>query len=251
MQRVGINDITSEGSAYPTLASKVLRRIKDLPWKLSARRDAIIPGAFAGLHQQVLPYTMVGYGRLRGLYRAVWRVVANDIQGDVVECGAARGGSAALMGLTLKRLRSDRKLWVFDTFAGLPAPTRDDPDYEDALKHAGTCRGELEEVQRLFADFEILNQSVLVKGLFQDTLPDCAVRDIAVLHLDGDWYKSVRDCLEHLYDRVSPGGVIQIDDYGHWAGARKATHEFLERRSINVRLRYLDYTGRQFIKPLG
>lgn len=251
MQRVGINIITSEGSAYPTLASKVLRRIKDLPWKLSERRDSIIPSEFARLHQQVLPYTMVGYGRLRGLYRAVRYAVANNIKGDVVECGTARGGSAALMGLTLKRLRSDKTLWVFDTFAGLPAPTRDDPDYQDAVKLVGTCLGELEEVQRLFADFEIINQSVLVKGLFRDTLPDCAVRKIAVLHLDGDWYQSVRDCLEHLYDRVSPGGIIQIDDYGHWAGARKATHEFLARRSIKVTLRYLDYTGRQFIKPLG
>jgi hypothetical protein len=193
---------------------------------------------------------MVGYGRLRGLYHALEYVVANEIRGDVVECGTARGGSAALMGLTIQRLKSDRTLWVFDTFAGLPPPTENDPDYEDAKKHVGTCRGELKEVQQLFADLQILNRYVMVKGMFQDTLPLAGISGIAVLHLDGDWYESVNTCLEYLYDRVSPGGVIQIDDYGHWAGARKAINEFLARRSINVKLRYLDYTGRQFTKPL-
>lgn len=68
-------------------------------------------------------------------------------------------------------------------------------------------------------------------------------------HLDCDWYESVKVCLDHLYDRVSPGGLIQIDDYGHWKGARKAVNEFFLRRSIEVRLRRLDYSGRQMIKP--
>jgi len=70
-----------------------------------------------------------------------------------------------------------------------------------------------------------------------------------VLHLDGDWYESVRVCLEYLYDRVTPGGVIQIDDYGHWEGARRAVDEFISNRGIRAPLRQLDYTGRQLIKP--
>lgn len=89
----------------------------------------------------------------------------------------------------------------------------------------------------------------MVKGLFQDTLPHSEIQHIALLHLDGDWYDSTRVCLEQLYDKVSPGGVIQIDDYGHWAGARKALHEFFDHRKIQVDLKYLDHTGRQFIKP--
>src|SRR5207244_2320137 len=75
------------------------------------------------------------------------------------------------------------------------------------------------------------------------------VSAIVVLHLDGDWYDSVKVCLAHLYDRVSPGGIIQIDDYGHWQGARKAVDEFMAARHITVPLRYLDYTGRQLVKP--
>jgi len=176
-------------------------------------------------------------------------VTARHIPGDVVECGTARGGSAALMGLALKEAGAARTLWVFDTFEGIPAPTVADPDHEIATLYTGAFRGGLDEVQDLFRRLGILDRAKLVKGLFQDTVPRSDVRAIAVLHLDGDWYDSVKVCLEYLYDRVSPGGIIQIDDYGHWQGARKAVDEFMTARHITVPLRYLDYTGRQLIKP--
>jgi hypothetical protein len=187
--------------------------------------------------------------RLRGLHRAVCRVVERGVPGDVVECGTARGGSAALMGLTLKQLGAERTLWVFDSFEGMPPPTEADPDREIAELYVGTCRGELAEVTALRERVGVLGQSKLVKGMFQDTVPACDVEAISVLHLDGDWYESVKVCLDHLYDRVSTGGVIQIDDYGYWEGARRAVEDFFRERRIDVRLERLDYTGRQFIKP--
>ncbi|HSB10357.1 MAG TPA: TylF/MycF/NovP-related O-methyltransferase [Blastocatellia bacterium] len=235
---------------------EIYRRILDWSWLLSQAQDltlhswdSISRGEFARFYRLVRPYTMSSNARLRGLHRGVRHVVMNNTLGDVVECGAARGGSAALMGLTLNRLDARRTLWVFDTFEGLPPPTLDDPDFETAKLYTGTCRGELDEVEALFERLGILSNSKFVKGLFQETLPACTVEKIAVLHVDGDWYDSVRVCLDHLYDRVSPGGIIQIDDYGHWAGARKAVDEFLRQRDIDVALRRLDYTGRQFIKP--
>ena len=155
------------------------------------------------------------------------------------------------MGLTLNKLSSEKALWVFDTFEGLPAPSVLDPDYETAKLHTGTCRGELDEVTALFQQCGLMHRAKLVKGLFQNTLSESEVESISVLHIDGDWYESVMSCLVHLYDRVSPGGMIQIDDYGHWEGARKAVDEFFQRRGSNIRLRYLDYTGRQFMKPLN
>ncbi len=88
-----------------------------------------------------------------------------------------------------------------------------------------------------------------VPGLFQETLLSPAVTTIALLHVDGDWYESVKVCLDSLYDKVSPGGVIQFDDYGHWAGARKAVDEFMQNRGIRSALRRLDFSGRQLIKP--
>jgi hypothetical protein len=143
----------------------------------------------------------------------------------------------------------ERTLWVFDTFDGIPPPTHADPDYEIAVRYTGQFRGELDDVTSLFERLGILDKARLIKGRFEDTVPQSPVRAIAVLHVDGDWYESVKTCLEHLYDRVSSGGIVQIDDYGHWAGARKAVDEFLAARAISVPLQYLDYTGRQFVKP--
>jgi hypothetical protein len=191
---------------------------------------------------------MSGDARLRGLYQAIQHVTEGGIAGAVVECGAAQGGSAALLGLAMKRFNDRRPLWVFDTFEGIPPPTTADPDYHIAAPYTGSFRGDLAEVTSLFERLEILENARLVKGRFQETIPQCDTGAIAVLHVDGDWYESVKVCLDHLYDRVSPGGVIQIDDYGHWEGARKAVDEFLQARHIAGPLRYLDYTGRQLIK---
>jgi len=235
---------------------EIWRRLGSLDWITSQARDAWLHARdsrssrpFAIAYRTVRPYTMSGPARLRGLYGGVHEVVARGVPGDVVECGTARGGSAALMGLALKELGTARALWVFDTFEGIPPPSAADPDRHIAELYTGDFRGELSQVQALFARLGILDRAHLVKGLFQDTVPVTTVGAIAVLHLDGDWYDSVMVCLEHLYDRVSPGGVIQIDDYGHWEGARKAVDEFMARRGIRAPLRYLDYTGRQFTKP--
>jgi O-methyltransferase len=219
-------------------------------WQLAKAYDLLSPTRFSRLYRQVSDITMCSNARLRGLYKAVKYVVETNVPGDVVECGTARGGSAALMGLTLKELpAADRKLWVFDTFEGLPPPTRDDPDFDIAALYTGSCFGSLEDVTASFSRLDIAHRTTFVKGLFQDTLAKADVRQIAVLHIDGDWYDSVTTCLENLYDKVSPNGVVQIDDYGYWKGARKAVHEFFDRRSIAPELLRLDHSGRQFIKP--
>jgi len=236
-------------SAYPTFSSKLWRRMQDIPWHMAEIRDRLLPGEFARLYSMVHPYTMCGRARLRRLYTGVRYVVEKDIAGDIVECGVAFGGSAALMGLTLKSMGAHRKLWAFDTFEGLPAPTAADPDYDAALPLTGAFRSEMSDVMQLFKRLGILENTAFIKGLFENTVPRSAVARIAVLHLDGDWYESVKVCLDHFYDRVTSGGVIQIDDYGHWAGARKAVDEFLEGRAIPGGLRYVDYSGRQLIKP--
>jgi O-methyltransferase len=214
--------------------------------------DAFSPAEFSRLYRRVRKLTMCSNARLRGLHRAVRHVVAHSIPGDVVECGAARGGSAALMGLTLRQLGADeRTLWVFDTFEGLPPPSAEDPDYEIAAPYTGSCAGSFEEVTQAFRRLGIAEHSRLVKGLYEHTLAAAPVERIAVLHIDADWYLSVRCCLDSLYDKVVPGGVIQFDDYGWWQGARKAVDEFFAARSLAPGLLRLDYAGRQFIKPAG
>jgi macrocin-O-methyltransferase TylF-like protien len=230
-----------------TTTGRITSEVRDLVMHF---RNSVRSDDFARAYRTVRPYTMAGEARLRGLDQAIEHVIAGKIPGAVAECGAARGGSAALLGLALKRFHDRRLLWVFDTFEGLPPPTAADPDYETAARYTGTCRGDLDEVRSLFERLDILDNARLIKGRFEDTIPQSQTGPLAVLHIDGDWYESVKTCLVHLYDRVSPGGIIQLDDYGHWEGARKAVDEFMTARRISAPLRYLDYTGRQLVKPL-
>jgi len=210
--------------------------------------DSVSSSPFSVLYRKVRAHTMCSNARLRALHEGCQDVVKRDIPGTIVECGCARGGSAALMALTLKEMGERRDLWLFDTFEGLPAPTQDDPDFEIADAFTGSCVGTLEDVHSLFVRLEVEKDAHLVKGLFQDTLAASATGPIALLHIDGDWYDSVRVCLEELYDRVAPGGIIQFDDYGYWQGARKAVDEFLQRRDIKIPLQKIDYSGRSLAK---
>lgn len=211
--------------------------------------DLLSPSEFSSLYRKVRAYTMCSNSRLRGLYRSVRYVVRDRIPGDIVECGTAQGGSAALMALTLRKLNAQRKMWLFDTFEGLPSPTADDPDFDVANLFTGTCIGTLDEVSGLFRRLDVLDGVEFCKGMFQDLLPITSISQIAVLHIDGDWYESVKICLDILYDRVVSRGVIQFDDYGYWQGARKAVDEFLKQRGIQASLQRLDYSGRLLIKP--
>jgi len=244
----------AERIKHPT--QELFHRIHDPVWiadstlrVLTQMWDAISPSQFSRLHRRIRRHTMCSNARLRGLYHGVKHVVAKGIPGDFVECGCALGGSAALIALTLRQVGESRQLWLFDTFEGLPAPTPNDPDFEIADLFTGTCVGTVDEVQHLFEDLHVADRVQLVKGLFQQTLPSAPVSTIALLHIDGDWYDSVKACLDNLYDRVAPGGVIQFDDYGYWKGARKAVDEFFAARGIGVKLNRLDYSGRFLIKP--
>lgn len=208
----------------------------------------LIPTDFNQLFRKVKPLTMVSYARLRGLHRAIKHVTSHEVPGDIVECGVARGGSAAVLGLTLKQLGTKREVWLFDTFQGLPRPSQHDADFEIADLYTGKCLGSVEDVRNSLAQLGVRENLHFVPGLFQDTFPVAPVSSIAVLHVDGDWYESVKVCLESFYDKVSTGGIIQFDDYAHWAGARKAVDEFFARRGIRPELRKLDFAGRQMTK---
>jgi len=236
---------------------ELLHRARDAGFVASGLRNlalkswhSVAPGEFARNYRSVRGYTMASNARLRALHEGLSAAIGAGVAGDVVECGTARGGSAALLGLALQARDPDRRLWVFDTFEGMPEPTANDPDEEVARKYVGTCRGSIEDVTALFEDLHLAQRTTLVKGLFQDTLRTARIGRVALLHLDGDWYDSVMVCLQALYDKVSPGGIVQIDDYGYWAGARKAVGDFFALRDEAVPpLRRIDYAGRQFTKP--
>jgi hypothetical protein len=114
------------------------------------------------------------------------------------------------------------------------------------VNETGTCRGELEDVRILLERHRVWSNARAIKGLYQETMPATTLPSIALLHLDSDWYDSTMTCLNYLWPHVSTGGMVQFDDYGTWAGCRKAVDEFLGGR---IQLHNIDGTGVWLQKP--
>jgi O-methyltransferase len=207
---------------------------------------------------KAMPYSLVGWRGLEVTYDAVVATRHRGVPGSLVECGVAEGGSAAVMGLVEHEFDHPRMLWLFDSYEGLPDPTGE--DFVDGATGThirplprGSCLGTFEQVSGLLFDsFGLRPERIrLVKGWFQDTLP--ATRDqigsIAVLRIDGDWYSSVKCCLDSLFDSVAPGGYVIIDDYAACFGAQKAVDEFLAARGLQVDLTPDGRGGSFFVRP--
>jgi hypothetical protein len=199
-------------------------------------------------YRTVMPYTMLGIERLRTLRRFAEQIDQEQIPGDVVECGTCNGGSAAIMAQVAATSPLDRYVYLFDSFEGLPPAGEEDGEL--AREYTGLCCGAMGRVREVLQSLQVpLERVTLVKGWFDQTLPQAGVGRIALLHLDTDWYESLRVCLENLYDRVEPGGFVVIDDYGYWEGCRRAWHDFEQARSLKVTLTPIDHTAVYFRKP--
>lgn len=195
-------------------------------------RDAV----FMALFEQVKPYTMTSVEALFSLYTAVNHILDRDIPGDIVECGVWRGGSALLAALILKsREIKDRKVYLYDTFEGMPAPTEFDVDkygrtglemMEQYGDEMGWCYAFLPDVQQAFAPHNFEFEIEFVPGDVMATLKETQPETISILRLDTDWYESTALEFDLLYPKLSTGGVIIVDDYGVWAGSRKATDDY-------------------------
>ena len=221
--------------------------------KVRARRP--IPTEFdedaRTIIDQVRPWTMTSMDKMFALITATRHIADAGIPGDVVECGVWRGGSMHAVARTLHSVGvTDKDLYLFDTFTGMTEPTERDirigeGDYaSEMLESAGKdsrvwAVASLEDVHEGLQTLPYPQERFhLVKGPVEETVPDKAPATIALLRLDTDWYESTRHELEHLYERLQPGGVLIIDDYGSWQGAKDATDEFLaklDRRPMLMR----------------
>jgi len=200
---------------------------------------------------KLLPYTMGGTKALENAYDIIFQVEKKNIDGAIVECGVAEGGTSAMMAVASRSYGSTiRQKWMFDSFEGLPDPTED--DYLNGKAGVfirplpkGSCLGTIEQVRELMIDNLGFaeNEIHLVKGWFQDTLPiyKNKIGKIAVLRLDGDWYESTIIPLKNLFELVVSGGYVIIDDYATCYGSKKALNEFLEFNGLNV---FLNEDGR-------
>ena len=212
---------------------------------------------------QISTHTMTRPVRAKKLWNLCKETLRAQVPGDFVECGVWMGGSAGIMAVTLRLFAKDeqRNLHLFDSFEGLPAPG--DEDGKKALdywKDSGTsenltaqrCVAGSDAVSFLLFDrLRIPKRTVSIhQGWFQTTLPQLGPepRSIAILRLDGDWYESTKICFDFLYDRVSPGGVILLDDYFCWEGCRKATDEFRATRGLEEPIIRIDSDSGYWIK---
>ena len=210
------------------------------------------------LCRRVAPYTMTTPPRIYALARAVEHVVRSRVPGALVECGVWRGGSMMAVALTLLGLGvDDRELYLFDTFEGMTEPGEED------VMHTGQRAHDLvgDEHYRAAAPLEDVRDAVLgvgypgdrihfVRGPVEETLPGEAPAEVALLRLDTDWYSSTKHELVHLYPRLSPGGVLIVDDYAYWLGARKAVDEYVAENGLSLLLNRVDYTARIAVKPV-
>lgn len=224
-----------------------------------------IPPAYLEVYRSVKSLTMTSPERIFGLCQAVDHVVSQNLPGDLVECGVWRGGSSVAMIRTLlSREVRNRDLWLYDTFEGMTAPTKQDVDCfgipadnfmpRDLDNHqtptAGYCEAPLDDVRSNVERWGYPSQRVhYVKGKVEDTIPQQVPEQISLLRLDTDWFESTWHELIHLYPRLVPGGILIIDDYGHWQGCRQAVDQYLSENAPNLFLNRLDYTGRLAIKP--
>ena len=225
-----------------------------------------LPGDYDDVIRAIWPLvkdrTMTGHEKVNFLTEAVRYLERHDIPGGLMECGVWRGGSMLAIAHTLSRIgMTDRHLYLFDTFEGMTPPTDRDvhiwekKDASELLASQSTsmapiwAAATLEDVRQGFAEVDYPDELIhYIVGKVEDTVPESAPEQIALLRLDTDWYESTKHELNHLYSRLAPGGVLVIDDYGSWQGSKDATDEFLAETGEPLMLTRVG-RGRVGIKP--
>ncbi len=191
--------------------------------------------------------TMVGLKRLDNLQRCVQTALADGVEGDLIETGVWRGGSCIFMrGILAAHGVSDRRVFVADSFQGLPRPEADGHplDANDELYTRSVLAVSQQQVEDNFRRYGLLDdQVVFLKGWFRDTLPEAPIDKLAVMRLDGDMYGSTMDGLNNLYPKLQAGGFCIIDDYS-LESCSQAVHDYREAHGIDEPIEAIDWTGR-------
>jgi O-methyltransferase len=259
------DDSSSDFSLLPASPAERARRLDELEDLLTGygAKDPPMPGSpfpvdefkpeyrTEGLDWPSTALTMVGRRRLHNFRAVIEQAIDEEVPGDILEAGVWRGGASILARAVLASYGvTDRRVIVADSFEGLPPPSEEFPADAGADFHTHPeLAVSLEEVRANFARFGLLDdQVVFLKGWFKDTMPLVDADRLAVLRLDGDMYESTFIPLEHLYDRLSPGGWLIVDDYQIMTGCRKAVRDFFGDRRIKPPRHDIDLVGVYFRK---
>ncbi len=201
----------------------------------------------------LVAHTMIGLKRLDNLQYCVEKAIKNNVPGDLIETGVWRGGATIFMRAILKAHGvTDRKVYVADSFEGLPKPSEEKYPHDRGDKHH--TRQELvvslEQVKQHFQKYGLLDGQVcFLKGWFKDTLPHAPTEQLAVARLDGDMYESTMDALNNLYHKISVGGFLIVDDYA-LKGCKAAIDDFRKDHAIKEEIIPIDQTGVYWQKNL-
>jgi hypothetical protein len=200
-----------------------------------------------GLDWPAQALTMVGSARLRHLRSCAEIVLNENVPGDLIEAGVWRGGASIMMRAVLEAYGiTDRRVWLADSFRGLPAPNPDRYPLDEVM-HFEIFPGlavSLDAVKEHFRRFDLLDERVrFVEGWFSDTLAHVGAERFALIRLDGDLYESTTNALDALYPKLSPGGFVVVDDYGAFEACRGAVHDYRDRHGIADEIHTIDWTG--------
>jgi O-methyltransferase len=242
------------------IGNSLLRKAADL-YREKGALHPDLEKDFWSLYNTCKDFTMTSVERMYSIYNSVDYILKSGIEGDFVECGVWKGGSAMMMLLTLMKYKvTDRMIYLYDTFAGMSEPTEKDmasdnlPIAEEwkTLQKGDVnewCYASIDEVKRnVFSTGYPAGNIKFVQGRVEDTIPGVMPQSISLLRLDTDWYESTYHELKCLYPKLSAKGVLILDDYGHWKGAKEAADRYFSENKINILLDRIDYTGRIAIK---
>ena len=253
-----------------TLKQRANMRLLKTVTRLLSRRGYELSGskvmppdydeATVALFAKIQPYTLTSHERMFALRQAVIYVVEAGIPGALVECGVWRGGSMLAIASTLVELgATDRDLYLFDTFETMPPPGPNDVDvwgqhaseyYDAAMASPVYSYIPEEQIKSILVGAGYPAERLhFVKGMVEETIPAGAPEQIALCRLDTDWYESTAHEMRHLYPRIAPGGVLLIDDYGHFMGSKQAVDEYMEEQGLHLLLNRIDFTGRLIVVP--
>ena len=205
----------------------------------------------------VSPFTMTSVERIGALYDSLEYIRANNIQGDFVECGVWKGGNIlGIMEYLAFHKMTDRKVFLYDTFEGMTPPEDIDKDLNgrkaESILEDVMCISPIDEVREtlLRSSFPMANVTFVVGDVCKtlNNANNLHKNNLALLRLDTDWYASTKKEMEVLYPKLNFGGVLIVDDYGHWKGSKTAVDEYFEGQGISPQIEQIDYTGIKIIK---
>jgi O-methyltransferase len=236
--------LTIENATWKTIALFAIDKL------LRKRNFALCKLKFVSAENRLNGYdwpaqadTMIGLNRLNNIENCIYNIVNDDIEGDLIEAGVWRGGASILMRAILKELNiADRKIWVADSFKGLPKPTAEYPaDKGNQLYAKNIFKVSLTEVKNNFSKYELLDEQVVfLDGWFKDSLLTAPINKLSLIRLDGDMYESTIQSITALYPKLSKGGYTIVDDYNAFDACRKAITDYRNQHDIHIPIIEID-----------